>query len=240
MSQFNNESTSRSHAEERLNTLLRELQRPATIVCGVLEMLLRELPGKLNEDQKDLVVSATRMSTYMTSVIYQAIVIQDIEAGALIPEPTMVNMPPLITSIIKVSQDHYRHKKHNLTVHFENDNMYAYIDENQTRIALLQVIENAMKYTPTDRNIIITCKDHATRIEITIKDRGIGIPQEYHHRLFHNPITIPRQHYDEPFGLGLGLFIAKRLFDLNNSTIILEESTFNGSSFIIQIPKTSL
>jgi heavy metal sensor kinase len=116
-------------------------------------------------------------------------------------------------------------------------------DEPLVRRMLLNLLHNAIKYTPKNGQVRVGVKDNGTCGEITIGDTGGGIPREAHSRVFDRFFRVDKaRSRDESLngsGAGLGLSIAQWAAELHGGKIVLEHSGSAGTTFIISLPKSN-
>jgi signal transduction histidine kinase len=109
------------------------------------------------------------------------------------------------------------------------------LDQELVRNILINLLSNAIKYSPSDREIHVLTEVGASHIQLSVMDRGIGIPETDKRHLFerffraNNATTIP--------GTGLGLNIVKRYLDLMGGTIEFESEENTGTTFKVTLPR---
>ena len=102
---------------------------------------------------------------------------------------------------------------------------------------LFNLLDNALKYT-TDKPVIGICiKDVGNNVQLVISDNGIGIPAEYHARIFEKFFRVPHGNVHNAKGYGLGLSYVAHVIDQHKGNIRVESNTGGGSRFIITLPK---
>ncbi len=102
---------------------------------------------------------------------------------------------------------------------------------------IVNILANAVKYTPCNGNIDITVNDQGNTILIKIKDTGIGIPKPEQPRIFDEFYRASNAKEVERDGTGLGLSIAKQVVQMHKGKIWAESEEGKGSTFIIELPK---
>ncbi|MEN8906357.1 MAG: ATP-binding protein [Clostridiales bacterium] len=112
------------------------------------------------------------------------------------------------------------------------------IDEDKIEQVILNILSNAIKYTPNDGIIEVSLKNTDKKyIELVIKDNGIGIPKEDKLRIFERFYRVDKARSREMGGTGLGLAIAKEIIDLHNGFIIVKSELDKGTEIVINLPK---
>jgi signal transduction histidine kinase len=115
---------------------------------------------------------------------------------------------------------------------------YSYIDQDQLREVLNNLIDNAIKYTKAG-NVTIDVTGDQSNISVSITDTGIGVPPEDVAHLFQKFYRVDNSDTREIGGTGLGLYISRRLIESNNGHIGVNSEYGKGSTFFITIPRIS-
>lgn len=116
------------------------------------------------------------------------------------------------------------------------ENLTVYADFDSFEKIINNLIDNAIKFTNSTPEITITAKTHNNKIEISIKDKGIGISEEDIVKLFNIAIDPSGIGGNGNKGVGLGLILTKELITLNNGTISVESNINEGSRFSFVLP----
>jgi signal transduction histidine kinase len=104
-------------------------------------------------------------------------------------------------------------------------------------MALENLIDNASKYTDEGGTITISLSETRSSAEISIKDTGVGIPQQEIKHVFDKFNRIPNRLSETVGGTGLGLYWAKKIIDLHKGTIKVTSELDVGTEFTVKIPK---
>jgi len=107
-------------------------------------------------------------------------------------------------------------------------------DRTLLRLALVNLVYNAIQHASVDSQISITAMCSTHKIDISVKDNGPGIPREYHEKIFERFFRVDKARSRADGGAGLGLAIAKQAVERNGGRIILEDNSPAGSVFRIQ------
>jgi len=114
-------------------------------------------------------------------------------------------------------------------------------DEDRLQEVLVNLCENAMRYTPPAGTISLTVKQSDNTLQCSVADTGVGIAPEFHDRIFEKFVTGARAPKESGSkltagGLGLGLALAKRIVELHDGTIELESAPGQGTTFTLTLP----
>jgi signal transduction histidine kinase len=126
----------------------------------------------------------------------------------------------------------------NVSVHFDfEDSLYIKADREEIEIILNNLISNAVKYNKEGGDVFVDLKDLGSKVEIKVKDTGIGMTQEETALLFQEFVRIKNMKTKNITGSGLGLSIVKKLVGLSNGEVTVESKPDVGSTFTITLPK---
>ncbi len=217
-----------------LATMSHELRTPLNSVLGFADIIL---------DRKDLVPEVRRQvgliqtaGSFLLTVVNDVLDFSKIEEGKLELVRSEFSLPALIDNSISVVRDFAVKKKLDLSVRTD-PNIPAYVvgDEGRLRQVLLNLLNNAIKFTQAGR-IALTIEHRGAqgsqeRIRFAISDTGIGIPADRRDRLFRRFSQVDGSTSREFGGSGLGLAICKRLVELMGGEIGVESRTGEGSTF---------
>lgn len=110
-------------------------------------------------------------------------------------------------------------------------------DPEKLNQVLINLIDNAIKYTPDRGTIAVSASEEADRVLIEVRDSGIGIPREDLSRIFERFYRVDRTRSRELGGTGLGLSIVKHILEAHGGTVSVESEIGKGSRFILIFPK---
>lgn len=119
--------------------------------------------------------------------------------------------------------------------HELNNSIMVYADPDMIRLVLRNLINNAIKFTPSGGEVLITATHDNEQAEITVKDNGTGIPVENQHRIFSNIYYSTTGTQNEK-GCGLGLHLSKDFVERNQGQIWFNSMPGTGSSFSFTVP----
>ena len=146
-----------------------------------------------------------------------------------------VNVNQLIRDAVTQLHFTISDKRGNVALQLEKHDMQVYADTDNLFIAILNVISNAIKYSP-DPHIIITTRQDADWYTISVKDNGVGIDEKYKKQLFKKFYRVPTGDLHNVKGLGLGLYFVKKIVDSHKGKIFVNSIKNIGTEFSIQLP----
>ncbi|MDO8525224.1 MAG: ATP-binding protein [Candidatus Omnitrophota bacterium] len=229
LARLDNAFTSQRHLFEDLS---HELKTPLTILKGEFEVVLKK--ARLPEDYEAVIRSSLEEIDKMTMLVENLLMLASLESKKTMPEKKVFDLNNLIKSVVSNINRLAEHKKIDLTFSGK-ENIPIVGNEKELRQVFLNVIDNAVKYTPEGGSIMTIVEklsDNSARV--TVKDTGIGIPSTDVVHIFdrfyraRSPVS--------SYGFGLGLSIVKAIVDAHNGCIKVESEPGKGASFIITLP----
>ncbi|RYY58955.1 MAG: HAMP domain-containing histidine kinase, partial [Chitinophagaceae bacterium] len=102
---------------------------------------------------------------------------------------------------------------------------------------LFNLVDNALKYSDGTPKILIALREAGNKVQLSVTDNGIGVPEEYRGRIFEKFFRVPTGNIHNAKGYGLGLSYVSHVVDRHKGTIRVEPNGPSGSRFIITLPK---
>ncbi len=148
-----------------------------------------------------------------------------------------VKLDDVIQTVIESSRPHVEEANHHLNVEIPEEPIYLHADPNRLAQALSNLLNNAAKFTPDGGRIWLTAEQQNGEVSISIKDTGIGIPNDMLEQIFEMFTQIDRRESKSQVGLGLGLTLVKSLIELHGGRItVTSDGLGQGSTFTVHLP----
>lgn len=124
----------------------------------------------------------------------------------------------------------------------EIENLEIMHDSRWLKEAILNILENAVKYSEPNTNIVIAVKKWVNFLRIEIADEGVGIPKKEYHKIFQRFYRGENEYVQKEEGSGVGLYLTRKIVDAHKGMVFVErkERKQQGSVFVIQLPYESL
>ncbi len=221
-----------------LATMSHELRTPLNSVIGFTGVLLQELPGPLNEEQRRQLGMVQNGARHLLELINDVLDLSKIEAGQLGLAHAPFPLAEVVETVGRSVAPQARAK--GLALHVRVDPGTGLVVSDRRRVAqiLLNVAGNAIKFTDAG-SVHVTCAvvGEGRWVEVSVEDTGIGIHPGDLDRVF-RPFqqvdgTISRHHE----GTGLGLAISRSLADLLGGTLTVRSTPGTGSTFTLRLPR---
>lgn len=222
--------------DEFLASMSHELRTPLTGILGKAEVLYEGIYGRLNEKQAQAVTRIEQSGQQLLDLINDMLDIAKIEAGKLQLELKRVDVQTLCENSLRTVQAAATAKNQTLSLTIGPEATLIQADEHRLQQILENLLDNAVKFTPENRQIGLEVSCHLQEISFTIWDTGIGIEQAHLQELFQLfqqlDGSLSRRHE----GAGLGLALVYRLVRLHGGLIAVESKLGQGSRFTVSFP----
>lgn len=232
-----NEKLLRNQAEF-VRILSHDLRTPLTSILGFASMMASGSMGELNEKQNYFTEKIMSGVAQMTSLVDN---IQD--AGRYDPETGFYQMERSPLDLNELAQKIVRNQlvpaeKMDLTLsyHADPDVPIIYADQRMIERSLINLVDNAIKYTPNGGRIDVSVAHTAEELTISVRDDGLGISPENMRQLFQRHFRIRRPEHKKVKGSGLGLFIVRSVARQHGGEAFVESIEGQGSVFGLRIP----
>ena len=222
--------------DEFISMASHQMRTPLTSVKGYISMLLEEDLGKLNKAQKQALKEAFDSSQRMVFLISDFLNVSRIRTGRFMIEPSTMSMPEVVKQEISQLRDMAAYKEQKIQYVDPKDFPLVNLDENKVRQVMMNMIDNAMYYTPKGGVIDIILEKTDKEIIFKVVDSGIGVPAKEQHRLFTKFFRAANARRARPDGTGLGLFMAQKIITAQKGSIIFNSEENKGSTFGFRFP----
>jgi NtrC-family two-component system sensor histidine kinase KinB len=222
-----------------------DLRSPLANIVSSLDMLRALIPDTPEETANPIipqvVAIAIRSSDRMQRLINSLLDINRLEAGQPITNRKAVEVAPLVNEALDAVQPIISTKHQEISREIEDGLPSIWVDEDMVRRVIINLLENASKFTPLDGSVVVGAKKENDWIKIWVKDTGPGIPLEFQTRLFNkfSRMQVDRLQGERfPKGLGLGLAFCKLAIQAHGGNIGVESAPGSGSCFYFSVPAT--
>ena len=214
-----------------------ELRTPLTAIKGAVDLLLREVPGPLNENQTHYLSRVRSNTQHLAGLINDLLDLAKIEEGKVELKEVRVSVGGLVHEVMETVKPLAAEKPVLLEVKVPEPSVLVWADRDKITQVLMNLIGNAIKFTPCAGRIgVSTANDRRGWVRVSICDTGPGIPANEHERIFQKFYQVTQDGSQKPKGTGLGLAISKSLVELHGGKIWVESDEGRGSTFSFTLP----
>ncbi len=218
-----------------LTAMSHELRTPLNSIIGFTGVLLQELPGSLNEEQKKQLSMVKKSSEHLLELINDVLDLSKIEAGELKLSYEEFSLFSLVDDIVNSNAPLIQKKGLQFDFSIDKKINTIYCDKRRLKQIIFNLLSNSIKFTHEGK-ISLKCEKEDKFIKFTIEDTGIGIKMEDQNLLF-KPFSQINQGLNRNYeGTGLGLSICKNLINMMGGEISVESEFGKGSKFSFTIP----
>jgi signal transduction histidine kinase len=212
-----------------------ELRTPIQGICGLSDLVETGIYGPVSERQREAHQGIKRSAKALLSLIDDLLELARSDAGKARYQPTEVDVGELLASVIASAKWMVGTK--NLSLELDADELPTiFTDRAKLNQVLLNLLANAVKFTPSGGVVTLRARAVGDRVELTVSDTGIGIPEKELPRIFDEFRQVDGTHERAYGGVGLGLALVKRLADLLGADVTVSSEPGRGSVFCVTIP----
>lgn len=225
----------RYHLQQRnfMMAVTHELKTPIAVTKLSLETLKRH---QLDEDKKNKIIHQAINETERLDTLCNNILLSSqLDAGGYQLSKNNVNISALLNSIVEAYANRYPERSFQ---HQIEKGLHCIGDEFLIRIAINNIMGNAVKYTPSHAPVEITCALVDGQTEILVKDQGDGIPDQMKSKIFEKFYRLEDERTRKAKGTGLGLYLSTKIIQDHGGSMFVKDNTPKGSIFVIHLPKS--
>jgi heavy metal sensor kinase len=210
-----------------------DLRTPLTVLRGELEVALRR--NEINHAGREVIESVLEETEKLSKTVESLMVLSRLDSGEMKPDVTRFDLAQLCQETVDQMGLLAEDKGLKIECH-SSKNLEVVADMLRIRQILINLVDNAIKYTPEGGQIELRVSRENRSAVIEVSDTGCGIPAEALPFVFNRFYRVDRARSRETGGSGLGLAIAKSICELHGGRISVQSSVGGGSRFRVEIP----
>jgi two-component system, OmpR family, sensor histidine kinase KdpD len=215
-----------------LNSISHDLRTPLVSITGALSSLSNDQVTLDESDRRSLIETASEEADRLNRLVGNLLDMTRLESGAMRLKPDAADLQDLIGSSLEEAGSRLGNRT--VTVNVPDDLPLVQMDFVLIERVLVNVIDNALKYSPPETPIEVKASMAGAFVEIMVADQGVGIPQEDLTRIFDKFYRVQRP--NNVSGTGLGLAICKGIVDAHGGFISAENRPGGGTIITIALP----
>ncbi len=213
-----------------------QLRTPATTVKQYVGLLLENYAGPLTIDQTKFLQIAYDSNERELNIINDLLKTAQLDATQYKLDKQPHDIDQLIRECIADMASSFRHKQQEITYSEAKKPCMVRMDLTDIKVVLINLLENASKYSYPNTTITVSLTAHEDHVEIHFKDNGVGISRDDQKRIFDKFTRVDNTLSDTVSGTGLGLYWVKRIIKLHNGKISVTSKPKEGSTFKVRLP----
>ncbi len=217
--------------EDYLRIISHELRQPLSVIMTQAQLAerLADWPERVRKGARAIATTAWRMNTMIQDLVYSA----RLESGGLVTRRQPVDLPAVVRDLlarVKEAMDTAR-----VCIQTAETPPPVLADLDHIERIMVNLLSNALKYSTHGSRVTVAFRRDDGEVITSVADSGQGIAPEDLHRLFERYYRVPAVR-DQEEGLGLGLYITKKLVEAHGGEIWVESEPGNGSTFFFSLP----
>jgi len=212
-----------------------ELKTPITTIKSYTETLMDYMEMEPELSHKFLTVIDNECDR-MTRIVRDLLQLSNLDYNKTEWSKEECEVKEFIEDIILKLEFSIKEKNHKLTLNIDENLPHIFVDKDGIEQVILNVISNAIKYTPQGGHIEVSVTNKDGKVVVNVKDNGIGIPEEDIDRIFERFYRVDKGRSRDLGGTGLGLSIAKEIVEANGGQIKLSSELGIGTEVDIILP----
>lgn len=224
-----------------LSRMSHDIRTPMNAIIGMTDIAASHLnnPVKIQDCLKKISLS----SQHLLGLINDVLDMSKIESGKMTLNKDTMSLPDLLENVVTILQPGMKAREHRFSVSLKNiRHERFYCDALRLRQVFINILSNAIKFTPDRGKISFIVEELETRqpgvalLKFVFTDTGIGIKPEFIGHIFDAFTREKDSRVDKAEGSGLGMAISKKIVEMFGGTIEVESEVGKGTSFIVELP----
>ena len=217
-----------------LRSVSHDLRTPLSTIAGSGEILLQNHMEFPPAKTKELLTDIVNDANWLNQMVENLLCLTKAESG----RSALHKVPEILGELVSEVVDRLSKKvrNHEVRVKFPDDTIMVLVDAGLIKQVLINILDNAVSYTPPGSTIDIRAIQKEDSVFLEISDNGPGIPEETLPLLFQPFFSVSNSVYAKRKGMGLGLAICKTIVEAHNGTISVQNKKPRGTLFTIILP----
>ncbi len=211
-----------------------EFRTPLMLILGPAEKLISRIKDEDGQKQVGLIKGNARR---LLTLINQLLDLARLEAGRLKLNAALGNIAQFVKGLAMEFESIAEQKDISLKIIMEKEDIEAYFDREKMEKIIINLLSNSFKFTPAGGRITVSLNEMQTnRLEIVVRDSGIGIPKTEMTKIFDRFYQVDNSHTREHEGTGIGLALTKELVELHKGSIFIDSVEGHWTEVKVNLP----
>ncbi|MDD4899369.1 MAG: GAF domain-containing sensor histidine kinase [Candidatus Omnitrophica bacterium] len=219
-----------------ISAVSHELRTPLTSIKGYASILLTGKLGDLPEEIHARLEKINRHSDELAHLVNDLLDIARIESGKMVMKKEEQDLNKIVDQVGDLLSVQFKDRKINFIVDIASDAHIISADYSQINRVFINIIGNALKFTPPNGKITVSSRKKDGQVQIDISDTGCGIPEEARQAIFDEFYRVDNTINQELKGTGLGLSLVKHIVEAHGGKIWVTSKIGEGSTFSFSLP----
>lgn len=221
---------------EFLNIVSHQILTPLTSEKWLVNLLLSQKIGPLNDEQKDYLELLKSSNIKSIKLVNNLMDVSRIESSRMVFEKKPFDLKQVLQEVLGDEKHSFESLKISLEIMDQAKNHQAVGDATKVKIVIQNFISNSLKYTKENGQIVVILKEDDGLLKLSVIDNGVGIPKEEKPFIFQKFFRSSNVLRFQTIGSGIGLYVSKYIIDMLGGKIGFESEENKGSNFWFKLP----
>ena len=221
-----------------LNMMSHELRTPLGAIGGYAALLEEGIYGALNEEQSRYIARIRHNQAHLLQLVNELLDLGKIESGGFALKLDAVPVQNVVESVHTMIEPQIRARDLQLQVEVTDPELRFHADRERVEQIVLNVLSNAVKFTPPGGSVRIMVSPEADKICVGVRDTGVGIPADKLEAVFEAFYQVEDSRSRTYGGTGLGLAISRQLARAMGGDLTVKSTLGEGSTFSLSLPRS--
>ena len=222
-----------------ISSVSHELRTPLTSIKGYASILLTGKLGSLPPEAQERINKINRHSDELVRLVNDLLDISRIESGKVIMKRESYDLKSIAEHVLDLLSVQLKEKQIEPQLNISKDVTAVFVDHSQIERVFINIVGNALKFTPPKGKITIASYKVGKEVQVDITDTGCGIPEEAREAIFEEFYRVDNPINQQVKGTGLGLSLVKHIIEAHNGKIWVKSKAGLGSTFSFTLPQKS-
>lgn len=224
---------------EFISTVSHELRTPLTSIRGALGLISAGVAGSLPDKARELLDIALRNGERLTDLINDILDIEKIALGEMKFKLEKQALAPLLAQAVEANRAYAAALDVNIRLMPAPESIRISVDAGRFLQVMTNLLSNAAKFSPPGATVVVSGDADGNEVRILVSDKGPGIPEEFHARIFQRFSQADASNTRSRGGTGLGLSISKSIVERMDGRIGFDTREGEGTTFFVELPLVS-
>ncbi|MDD5595464.1 MAG: GAF domain-containing sensor histidine kinase [Candidatus Omnitrophica bacterium] len=220
-----------------ISAVSHELRTPLTSIKGYASILLTGKLGDLPEEIRARLEKINRHSDELAHLVNDLLDIARIESGKMVMKKEEQDLNKILEHVSDLLSVQFKDRQIHFNIDITKEAHIIFADYSQINRVFINIIGNALKFTPANGRITVSSQENDGQIQVNITDTGCGIPAEAQNAIFDEFYRVDNSINQEVKGTGLGLSLVKHIVEAHGGKIWVTSKVGQGSTFSFTLPR---
>ena len=219
-----------------LAAMSHELRTPLNAISGYAQLMQEGIAGPVTEQQQEFLSRIRGSQQHLLGIVNDLLNYSRIEAGGVTYERTKLSMQEVAERVLAMVAPQAARKELRLVLDSREPVVFALADGLKTEQVVLNLVSNAVKFTPEGGTVTVTCALREGSASVEVRDTGPGIPEDMQEAIFDPFVQLGRTLTSSQEGAGLGLAISRDLARAMDGDVTVQSTPGSGAVFTLRLP----